>query len=552
MAELDPDVMLEALRKEAREKLLTQRLKSPEFEADQLRVDQKVKENNDAVSGWKFPDRAAQNEMGRAVMKKLDETGVTAGLKKVDDFGRVLGNPFGAGDALESTMTGKPIGESRAATAAAKERLGGIAGNIAEIGGEIATSSLLAPAALTIKGAAAVGGLTSVAADTAEKWLKEDRLPTLSEAMVSAGLGTGIGALGQVFGNRLARWFVEKGAAKTPITMGVERSLKNVTKQLTRAYQFADDAEATIPSPILHKFAVDLMNNRKFIDAGLDANVDRGAWNGLNSLRARIGRLDPDQGLTLRELADIRTGMRDVAARGSSRSNLMFDMDQEFSKMVMKSLHGADPKAKLAWQIIDKFEKQKIQGEFLQNLIDRAELSSASGTKLIDKELQREFFNLVESDNGRKMMVKLGFSPEQKELFREAAHGTNATILANKLDRVAGSTWIAPFYRMSLQPLLRSRGGSTSSSNVLETLGTALDTPKGDIVPAAAQNMGQLTAPIAPQLADPLQNMALPQPNPSAGQVAPSSAPASNTGPQRMPRPFTPQTRSAVPNLPKP
>lgn len=566
MADLDPDVMLEALRKEAREKLLTQRLNSPEFEKDQLRVDQKVKENNDSLSGFKFPDQAARNEMGRAVMKKLDETGVSSALKKVDDFGRVLGNPFGAGDALESAMTGRSIDESRAATAASKERLGGIAGNIAEVGGEIAAASVFAPATLTVKGAAAAGALTSVVADTADKWFKEDRLPTLSEAMVSAGLGTGIGALGQVFGNRLARWFVEKGAAKTPITMGAQRLLENSTKQLTRAFQFADDSGATIPSPVLYKFIVDLQTNKKFIDAGLDASVDKGAWNGLNVLRARIGRLDLDQGLTLRELADIRTGMRDVAARGSSRSNLIFDMDQEFSKMVMKSLHGADPKAKLAWQMIDKFEKQKIQGEFLQNLSDRAELASASGTKLLDKELQREFFNLVESDNGRKMMVKLGFSPEQKELFREAAHGTSATIFANKMDRVMGSTFLAPFYRISLQPLLRSRGGSTSSSNVLEVLGTALDTPKGDIVPAAAQNMGQVTAPIAPQLADPAQNAILPQPpNPSAGQVAPSqapmpmpaqapagNAPAPNTGPQRMPRPFTPQTRSAVPNLPKP
>lgn len=556
MAELDPDVVLQALRKKAQERQLNQRLAVPEFEKDQLRVDQKVKDDTGILSGLHFPNQDERNAMGRSVMEQLDKAGVTSTLKKVDAFGRVLGNPFGLGDALESAMTGKTLPESRAQTAAAKTELGPL-GSATELTGEIGAAIATAPVTTTVAGAALAGGVTNVIADTMSKAFKEDRMPTLEEAMISAGLGTGIGALGQVIGNKLARLFVDKGAAKTPITMGAERSLKNVTKQLSRAFQFADDVGATVKAPALNKFAADLMNNRKFIEMGLDPNVDKGAWNGLNALRAQIGRLKPEEGMTLRELATLRTTMRDVAARGTTRDSLMFDMDREFSKMIMKELGQANPKAKLAWQMLDRVELQKIQGEFLTNLADKAELSAAGGKGPIDKFLQQQFFNLVETDAGRKLMVKLGFSPEQKELFREAAHGTNATILANKADRVMGSTWLAPFYRLSLQPLLRARGASTSEGNILETLGTSLGTQANDMVPPLISGSGQVSAPISTQLADPAQNALLSQP-PAAPAVAPpaapaqSTAPAPNTGPQRMPRPFTPQTRSAVPNLPKP
>lgn len=554
MAELDPDVVLEALRKKAQDKRLSQRLAVPEFEKDQLRVDQKVKEDGETISGWKIPDQNERNEMGRAVIKKLDETGVSSALKKVDDFGRVLGNPFGIGDALESAMTGKTIDESRAQTAASKENLGRL-GGATELTGEIGASIAAAPVTTTIKGAALAGGLTSVIADSAEKVFKEDRLPTLEEAMLSAGLGTGLGALGQVFGNKLARWFTEKGAAKTPITMGAERALKSRVRTLSQAFKFADDSGAMVPAADLHQFIIRTLSDKRLTERlGLHPSVDKAAWNGFNSVKAEVSRLQPGQGFNIQELARIRTGMRDRAAAGAEAgTDLVLELDNAFDKMVSRSLFKSNPKAQKAWEMIGRLEKEKIQGEYLKKILDSAELRSSAGKGPIDKTLQDNFIRLVENP---RLMAKLGFTPEQKELFREAAHGTNWTILANKSDRVMGSTFLAPFYRMSLQPILRARGSSRAEDSVLDILGNTLNESKGDIVPPLAQNMGQITAPIAPQLADPVQNAVLPQQNPSAGNVAPSqatgNAPAPNTGPQRMPRPFTPQSRSAVPNLPKP
>lgn len=548
MAELDPDVILNALRNEARQKKLAQRLAVPEFEADQLRVDKKVMETEGILSGLKIPDKAAQIEMNRAVVKRLD------------DVARVAGNPFGAGDILEAKMNnlmgGKTFEEereaSRAATAGAAERLGPIGSKVAEVGGEVMTSIATAPMTTSIKGAMLAGGGISLAADTAEKLFKEDRAPTLEEAMVSGLLGTGLGGLGQLMGNKLTRWFTQKGAAKTPMTIGSVKQLRRVTRDLSRAFQFADDSDAVVDGSVLLGFSAGLKTNRKFVEQGLDPNIDKGAWNGLNVLGAHAGRLQPGEGLTLRELASARTSMRDVAARGEpSSTNLIFDMDRAFSKAVMTELkrQKGNSKAVLAWQMLDKLELQKIQGEFLTKIVDKAELESASGAGPVDVFLQQEFKKLVTGDAGRKLMVKLGFTPEQKELFREAAHGTNATVLANRLGRVMGSTWMAPFYRLTFQPILRSRGSSEASTNIMETLGMATDIHPSQIIPATTSGAGQVTAPITPQIAPPLQQQMLPQPPAQQQTIAPQQT---GPGPQRMPRPFTPQSQSAVPTLPKP
>lgn len=545
MAEIDAEAIVRALEKKAQDKILAKRLANPDFEKDQIRIDKQVQEDGGILSKLKFPDKETQIQTNLAMVKRLD------------DVGRVVGNPFGVGDALEAGMSSeKTLEESRAATAAARQRLGPNLAKALEMGGEIGATIATTPLAIGVKGAALIGGAQSLVSDTAEKFFKEDRLPTMLEAVTATGLGAGISGLGQFMGNRLARWFVEKGAAKTPVTQGADRAIKAATQKLGRAFKFADESDASVSSAELNKFIVDTMNNPKLVAKGLDPNVDKGVWNGFNSLRARVGRLEPGQSLTVRELADARTMMRDLAARGASRTDTMFDIDRAFSKFVGGALAG-NPKGQLAWKMIDQNELPRIQGEFLANLSDKAELAASSGKGPIDKMIQDQFINLVTSDSGRKLMVKLGFSPEQKELFREAAHGTNSTVLANKLDRVMGSTWLAPFYRTTLQPLLRARGGSTSTGDLTQILGETFEKPAGDIVAPTVTGMPQLTAPIAPQITPSIQQQ-MGSPPPGAGGVTPGqpamapSAPPQGS-PQRMPRPLTEQpARGPVPNLPKP
>lgn len=541
MAEVDAHAILDALRKKAADKIRMQRLNNPEFEKDQLRIDQANTEDAGILSGMKLPGRDEQLEMGRAIARKLDSAA------------RVAGNPFGVGDALEAGMSSNlTLEQSRAKTEKARQDLGPRMSKILETGGEIGATIAATPLSMTVKGATLAGGAIGLASDTAEKFFKEDRMPTMSEAIVATGLGAGLSGLGQFMGNRLARWFTDKGAAKTPLTQGADRAVKQATAKLSRAFKFADESDASVSKSTLMDFITKTLNNPKFQKQGLDPNIDRGIWDGFNTLKARVFRLEGDKGFNIRELSEIRTMMRDRAARGASRSNAMFDIDRAFMKAVDTALAG-NPKGRLAWKMIDQHEVPRIQGEFLANLADKAELASSGGQGSIDKMLQKEFFNLVESDNGRKLMVKLNFSPEQKELFREAAHGTNATVLANKLDRVTGNTWLAPFYRTTLQPLLRARGSSTSQGNVMDILGQTFDAPPSAMVPPAFTGMPQVTNPAATQAIPAAQQALGVNQGPSAGQVAPSQgAPAPNTGPQRMPRPLTPQSQSAVPKLPNP
>lgn len=543
MAEIDPQAIVDALRKKAQDKIRTQRLNNPEFEKDQLRVDQANQEDNTILGGLKAPGRDEQLEIGRSVMKKLD------------DSVRIAGNPFGVGDALEAGMSNRTLEESRAATEAARQRLGPNMSKVLEVGGELGASIATAPFSLTVKGAAIAGGVQNLVTDAADKWFKEDRLPTLTEAVTATGLGAGLSGLGQLFGSRLARWMVDKGAAKTPLAQGADLAVKNSTKQMARAMQFADESDAIVPKSTLMGFITKTLGNPKFQEQGLDPNIDRGLWDGFNTLKARVFRLEPGQGLTIRELSDARSMMRDRAARGASRSDAMFDIDRAFEKAIHVALVG-NPKGRKAWEMISKHELPRMQGEFLANLSDKAELASSAGQGPIDKMLQRQFQWLVTEPAGRKLMVKLGFTPEQKDLFREAAHGTTTTVLANKLDRVTGNTLIAPIYRTTIQPLLRARGTATETGNVMKILGKTFDQPASSMVPPLNNAMSQLTNPLAAQITPPVQQAAGISPNPSAGQVQPSqatpSAPAPNTGPQRMPRPLTPQSQSAVPKLPNP
>lgn len=541
MAEVDPQAIVDALRKKAQDKIKTQRLNNPEFEKDQLRIDQANQEDHSILATAKTMLGPDNMEMGRAMMQKLD------------DSVRVAGNPFGTGDALEAGMSNRTLAESRAATEAAKARLGPNMAKVLEMGGELGASIATTPLSLTIKGAAIAGGVQNLVTDTAEKFFKEDRLPTLTEALVATGLGSGMSGLAQFMGSRLARAFVQKGMAKTPLAQGGDRAVKNATQQLSRAFRFADESDATVPKATLMDFITKTLNNPKFQEAGLDPNVDRGLWDGFNTLKARVFRLEPGQSLTIRELSAARSMMRDRASRGASRTDAMFDIDRAFSKMVGGALTG-NQKGKLAWQMIDRHELPRMQGEFLSNLADKAELAASGGGGPIDKMLQKQFQWLVTEPAGRKLMVKLGFSPEQKELFREAAHGTSATVLANKLDRVAGSTWVAPFYRTTLQPLLRARGTATGAGNVMDVLGETFQQPANDMVPALASATPQLANPAAAQITPQVQQAAGVAP-PGGGTVTPGgapSAPGAPPSPVRMPRPLTPQSQSAVPKIPNP
>lgn len=568
MAELDPAVIMETLLKQAEQKRLTQRLNVPEFEKDQLRVDKLVTENNGLLSGMNVPDRAEQLETGRQIRQRLD------------DAGRVTGNPFGVGDVgealggslktfAEGVLEGnirkgegsfeQNLVQSKAATEAAKKRLGGL-GDVLSTGGEIGAMIAMAPASAGLIGAGLAGAAEGLLTETANKMFKEDRPPTLAEAMTSTTVGLGLGGFGQLMGNRLTRWLTQKGAAKTPITAGAERALKATTAKLSRAFRLADDSEAVVQAPSLLKFVADAKNNTRFQDMGLDPNIDHAAWNGLNVINAEVTRAAKQgQGLTIRELATIRTKMRDVAARGDSYSTeLMAEMDNAFAKSVDRALVN-DPKAKTAWAMIGKVEKQKIQGEWLTKIADDAELHSAAGKGPIDKFIQDAFLKATTTNKGRSTMVKLGFSPEAKELFRDIAHGSKATVLANKVDRVAGNTILAPVYRLTLQPIFRARGGAEMDENLLQILGYSMDDVR---MPATTTGAGQVTAPMIPPAAEAAQN-ALGLPGPGAGQVQPSQAPMpmpaapndqTQTGgaPQRMPRPLTPQSQSAVPKLPSP
>lgn len=553
----DKRSILDTLMQSALDRRNQAELEDAEAGAGQLENDTQAQDDIDYLTGQAPLPRPVQQmkDMGDIFLDSVTRGGFNRAVSygrgsKTPGMDTIAGSlfmPAWAKQLQEMGILPTPDREERTEETDQARARAGMGGTVADVAGEVAPF-LAGPAGRTVKGAMAIGGAESVISDSAEKAFKEDRPLGGVEALVDAGFGAGGGFVGKIVGDQLSNLFRKKGGEKTPITKGTTSALRTLKQSVDSAAKQMDDAQVMVKNSALKQLEQSILKSGQFQRWGFGAASSPEAWTAFNVLRAQVGR-GKDMGL--RELNEIRQTMRKLGKNtflGIKIDEQLGDFIGKLDNTMVSS--GDVAKGVAGWREMNKVHFKQKQSELLAKMLTNSEFVTrqAKNGITLDKALQDQFSKLFTTDAGKRKMTALKYSPEQVELIRDIAEGGWTTTTANRMDKLFGDTLIAPIYRLTLQPALRTAGAEQGARRA-ESLFEDVTGMRGAIAPAVPGRIGPQAG--AGSGAALLQQLTGPQAAPGAVQpaTAPAQAPV-GSAPKVMPRALPDQSRSNLPPNP--
>lgn len=355
----------------------------------------------------------------------------------LDDTARLFANgvTFGYADKLAGA-TGDGTEAERAKSEEARVRAGS-AGTAAEIGGAVATPTLLGRAGLSLPGvASSLSGVTGAAARTGLAGIEGAGYGMLDasgndrDLADGALLGAIFGAGGQAAGEavrggigRIAEQFNAKPAI--PALTEIEQSAK-------AAYDAADNAGVIYTPQALDRLRTDVVS--KLTDLGYDPALQPGAAAALKRIEDLAGQNVTFKGLdTLRKVAS-NGYVQGNASNNKAISQIISVLDDivtnaQPGEVMTGNAQAASDAVRTARDMWSRLAKADTIGE----AVKRGELNAAtSGTGWNTENALRQAMKGVAVDK----TATRGFTPDELEALRGAAEGTldqNALRLIGRL-----------------------------------------------------------------------------------------------------------------------
>lgn len=562
MASLDE--LKAAARLEARQKMQDEQKALAQQENQQLKSLEGLPKE-EAVPTGKIPDAGAlMGQLQKDVARKEAPAKATESIKRVargfDDMARVATGSVG--NALASAMSDSTLQEEALRTANSKESLGGLAGPTAAVGavgmGLALPGGMFATPMRAAGSSGAIGTLDTLF-DRMEQGKPLHTQDALEDMAASGASSAVAGTLGYHLGKGLSS-LVSRFMGRDPSLSGtIARAVDANKKVSNEASKVMEGSGVVITGNALNRLV--MRTNQKLRKLEFSPRTSRNAWNAMNNiLGARAGRGDD---IPLENFNALRKQIRDSvrSARTGELLDTVNDNDMKAMRVIINEMNdfittlpqrtnavraGDVQRGVDGWNKMNRYFEKQARTDVLSDLIKKAEFDAKSGRKAIDVALKDEFSSLFRTKAGRETLER-EFSAGQKKMLERIAMGDFSERTLTRLDRMVGGGFLLKFMFNTLR---------SGHSAMFEAEASRYMTRK------AINNIAELpmSVPMAPQAgAVGMQQadqgrppMSTPQPMPKGGgSSAPQQAPGGSLG-QRMPRPLTPQSQSAVPSLPKP
>lgn len=347
------------------------------------------------------------------------------------------GLTLGGYDKLVGTLTGSTPEVERAKTEAARQRTG-IAGGVAELGGMLLPSSMVAKGVAAGAGAlSAVPALGRVAASPFTQAAATGAITGGTEAAMKdqpIGQGAGIGAASGLLGQGLASGLMA-GAGKVAGLANKKPNIpsgEEIRRMKDAAYQQADNSGVVYTPEFVSRIAQEAQS--KAVNLGYSPRLQQGAKGVLEEIGDRSGK-----NITMQD-ADILRRIASAGYKPGEKSNnavvrgIVETIDDAIAKPRPQDvLMGNAAQGAAALKQARELAARDFKLQDVQQAVSRAQTRAGStGTGgNVDNATRQNLRRVLEN--------RMGLSPDEKSALQTAVLGTTGQNIARQLGRFSPS-----------------------------------------------------------------------------------------------------------------